>query len=115
MTPNTFAGLGLLLALPFILTNFVVSLQLEPTYSWLGSIPFLRNSPIFPLALLLLFPIGAFIAARPLFDKTSQKKQKFLWLNIVVTVTLLVLFIPVFSALSVELYRCEILQIPNCD
>lgn len=33
----------------------------------------------------------------------------------VMSIILIVIFIPIFTALVGEMYRCEILKIPNCD
>lgn len=97
--------IGLLLALPFVIANFIVSLQIEPFYSFLESFPVIRNSPVLPLVLLLLFPLGAFISIRE--EKSA--------LNIIVAAVLIIVFIPLFFGLAEEMYRCDILKIPDCD
>lgn len=112
MTARRSALLGSLCALPFVLMNFVVALRVEPFYANLGSVPVIRNSPVTPLLLLLLFPVGAFVAMRPLF--AGGKKSGYA-INILVSMLLIATFIPLFLALGQDLYRCDILQIPNCD
>jgi hypothetical protein len=101
---------GFLFSLPFIFTNFVVSLRIEPIYSFLGSFPSVRNSSFLPLILLLLFPVGAFIAIKPML-----RKKKFYMANTMVALFLIVVFVVLFAVLGQELYRCDVLQIPNCD
>ncbi len=113
--PTQVALTGLLFALPFILANFVVALRLQPLYTWLGSVETLQQTPVLPLLLLLLFPVGAFVAARPLLEKDSKGKRQFYILNAALATTLIVLFVVMFSALGEEIYRCEVLHIPNCD
>jgi hypothetical protein len=109
--PNFAAIIGFLFALPFFIINFIVALRIEPLYSILGAYPALRNTPILPLLLLLLFPIGACISAYPMF----QGKQKIYITNTIVVIVLMVVFFILFYALGEELYRCEIAKIPNCD
>jgi hypothetical protein len=113
MSPNRSAFVGFLFSLPFIITNFIVSLRIEPIYSFLGSFPVIRNSPFIPLILLLLFPIGAFIALYPMLQ--ANKKRNFYIANSIVAIILLVVFFILFVALGEEIYRCDILRIPNCD
>jgi hypothetical protein len=113
-TPKKTAIVGALFALPFFLANFVVALRFEPFYSLLGIIPAMRKTPILPLLLLLLFPIGAYIAIRPSIQKKSGKR-KFYIANTFIAAFLLVFFFIVFTALGEEFYRCDILHIPNCD
>lgn len=113
--PKSAALIGFLFAVPFLAINFIVALHIEPFYSFLGSFPAIRATPLTPLLLLLLFPIGAFIALRPMFQKTPDGQRRFLIGNSLVALTLLAFFLVVFSALGEEFYRCEILHIPNCD
>jgi hypothetical protein len=107
------ALLGFLLATPFLVLNFIVALRIEPAYSLLGLFPAMRNSPFLPLGLLLLFPIGAYISLRPWIE--NKKKGGGYMLNVLVAGLLLLLFVPIFSALASELYRCSVLLVPNCD
>lgn len=93
MTPKTAAFSGLTFSLPFILLNFVVSLRLEPFYSILGSVPAIRNSPVLPLLILLLFPVGAYVAVKPILGKDKQKAYIF---NLIVAGILLIVFAILF-------------------
>jgi ethanolamine transporter EutH len=106
---------GLLFILPFFILNVIVALRFDPFYSLLGAVPAIRNSTLLPLILLLLLPIGAYVAARPMLQKDESGKRKMLILNSIVAVTLIALFIPVFFGLGQDMYRCDILHIPNCD
>lgn len=114
MSSTSAAFVGFLFALPFILTNFVISLRINPFYSFLDTFPAVRNSSMFPLLLVLLFPMGAFIALQPML-KTSNGKRKFYFINSAVASIMLVVFILLFSALVGDAYRCDVLKIPNCD
>jgi hypothetical protein len=108
--PSTSWIYGFLFSLPFLLLNCIVALRIQPFYSWLELVTPVRRSPMLPLFLLLLFPVGAYVAARPMIER-----KKFYLLNSLVAVALLIFFFVVFPALSIEAYRCDVLVIPNCD
>jgi len=112
---NRAALIGFLYTLPFIILNFVVTLRLEPLYSFLGSFPAIRNSPYIPLILLFLFPIGAFIVTRPMLQKGITGTRTFYALNAVLALIILGVFVVFSYGLGQDLYRCEVLKIPNCD
>ncbi len=112
---NRSALFGFLFAVPFIVANFVVVLHLEPLYSFLGSFPLLKNSAFMPLFLLLLFPVGAFIAIRPVLQKGVDGKRQWYMLNILMPTLLLASFALIFTAFAEDIYNCDILRIPNCD
>ena len=115
MDPHSAALVGFLFSLPFVITNFIVSSHIEPLYSFLGSFPSVRKSPFLPLALLLLFPIGAFISIRPMLYKGANGKRKIYILNTILAVILIGFFLLFFLALGEEMYRCNVLKVPNCD
>jgi len=114
MNSKSAAFVGFLFSLPFVITNFIVSLRIEPFYSFLGTFPAIRNSTMFPLLLLLLFPVGAFIALQPVLKK-SNGKRKFYFINITLASILIIIFLFLFFALAGDTYRCDVLKIPNCD
>lgn len=114
MSSKTAAFVGFLFSLPFIITNFIVSLRIQPFYSFLEIFPDVRNSTLLPLLLTLLFPVGAFIALWPMV-KLSNGKRKFHFLNIALASVMLFLFFFVFFPLLGDTYRCDVLKIPNCD
>ncbi len=107
--------IGILFILPFILVNFIVALRLEPFYSFLGSFMLIRNSTLTPLVLLLLFPIGAFVAARPMIRKNADGNRRMHLVNAIFVTTTIIIFLVLFAVLGEEAYRCDVLQIPNCD
>jgi hypothetical protein len=116
LSDPTFAAItGVLFALPFFILNAIVAMRIEPIYSFLGMYPAIRNTPLFPLVMLLLFPVGAFVAAFPMMQKSANGKRKFYLVNAVIALILLVVFLVIFSALGQEFYECDMLKIPNCD
>lgn len=115
INPNKAALIGFLFTLPFVVTNFIIALRIEPFYSFLGSFPIIRNSPFVPLLLLLFFPVGAYIATAPMLQKAPGAKRKVYVINSVIAVVIVAIFLVLFYALGEEVYRCEVLKIPNCD
>ncbi len=107
--------IGIIFVLPFILMNFIVALRLEPFYSFLGSFELIRNSTLTPLVLLLLFPIGAFVAVRPMLRKNADSNRHIYVANTIFAIITIIIFLVLFAALGEEAYRCDVLQIPNCD
>ncbi len=113
--PALAATIGFLFAIPFLIMNFIIALRLEPFYSFIGSFPAIRNATLTPLVLLLLFPIGAYIAALPMLRKDTNGKRRMLVANSIVIVIMLAVFVVLFTALGEDFYRCDILGIKNCD
>lgn len=109
------ALLGICFSLPFFVTNAIVTLRINPWYSILEAFPHVRNSPFLPLGLLLFFPVGAYIAATPLLPKKPGAKSRMITTNFIVTFLLLAAFTILVTALGWELYRCDVLHIPQCD
>ena len=114
--PKSAALVGFLFALPIVVMNTIVGSRIEPFYSLIR--PGLHTSPLEYVLLsviLLLLPVGAFIAVRPMFRKGANGERKFYLLNIIIAAILLAGFIALSVGLGSEIYRCDVLQIPNCD
>lgn len=93
----------------------IVSFRIEPLYGAFSSVPGVRNNPLLPLFLLVLFPVGARVAASPMLPQKKGARSRFILLNFTVTFLLLAAFSVLTTALGWELYRCEIARIPQCD
>jgi len=110
-SPGIAAAAGLACLAPLLAMNAVVSLRLEPYLTWLR--PDTHSNPrewtLIVIALLLM-PLGAFLAARPLWTQ-----RRFFWLNASLALALVVLFSLLSFGIGEEVYRCEVLGIPNCD
>ena len=107
--PPVAALVGSALVVPLLALNLTVENKVEPFFSAI------RSSPLEHVLLavsLLLLPVGAFVALRPIWRTGRPSTHVANWLVAAVLVGL-------FGALSVgigeEVYRCEVLQIPNCD
>lgn len=116
--PRRAAFVGLLFVVPFFTVNTIVGARIEPFYSLLRPAGF-HTGPseyILLFVLLLLLPLaGAFIAARPMFGKKPEGEKRFYLLNIIVAVVLLTGSITLSIGLGTEVYRCDVLKVPNCD
>ncbi len=113
--PYRSALIGFLFAAPFFLMNLVIVMQIEPVYSFVGSFPAIRESTLTPTILLLLFPVGAFIALRPLVANERSGTRMMYALNCIVAGLLMATFVFLFSGIAKDFYKCDILHIPNCD
>ncbi len=110
-TPAFAALAGMACFGPFFLLNLIVVFRLEPYITWLR--PDTHSNPlewtIIAIALLLM-PAGAYLALRPTFAL-----NRFFWFNAFVAVILVGIFLTLSYAIGEEVYRCEVLGIPNCD
>jgi hypothetical protein len=114
--PRSAALVGLLFLAPFVLLNAIVGNRIEPFFSLIR--PGLHTSPfeyILLVIVLLLIPVGSFIAIRPLFQRRAEGKRIFYLVNIILAALLLMVFFVLVVALGSEIYRCDVRQIPNCD
>ena len=114
--PKSAALLGFLLILPFLTLNMVVANRIEPLFSLIR--PGIHTSAfeyVLLAIVLFLIPVGAFIAIRPMLEKGSDGKRKFYLANGVLAAILLLVFVLLSVGLGSDIYRCDVLQIPNCD
>jgi len=114
--PKSAALIGLLFIVPLIALNKIVGDRIEPFFSLIR--PGIHTSPLeyvlLPIVLFLL-PVGAFIAIRPMLRKEANENRKFYLVNGTLATLLLAVFILISFAWGSEIYRCDVLQIPNCD
>jgi hypothetical protein len=109
------AIIGGLSALPFFAANAIVAQRIEPFFSLIRPGPHTSTFELVLLAVVLLcLPAGAYVAARPLFDPQARRPSAWL-VNGTISVVLLVAFVVISTALGGDIYRCDVLGIPNCD
>jgi len=114
--PKPAALAGFLFALPFLVMNTIVGSRIEPFYSLIR--PDTHTSPfeyVLLAVVLLLLPVGAFIAVRPMFQKGVDGERKFYPVNIILAAILVTGFVALSVGLGSDIYRCDVLLIPNCD
>lgn len=114
--PLPAALIGVLLFLPFVSLNLIVGNRIEPFFSLIRPA---AHTSRFEYALLitaiLLILAGALIAILPIAQKGPDGRRKLYLVNGVLGVLLLAVFVLIALALGEEFYRCDVLQIPNCD
>lgn len=113
--PKSASFIGFLFTLPFAGLNVIVAKRVEPLFSLIR--PGLHTSPfeyVLLFIVLLLLPIGAFIALGPML-RVVDGKRRFYPVNGVTAAVLLIVFAVLSIGLGSDIYRCDILQIPNCD
>jgi hypothetical protein len=116
VNPNLIALLGLTFSLPFLFLNAIIGNRIEPIFSFIR--PDIHTSQLEYLLLLTsvsLLPIGGAIAIRPVFQKTAGSNQKIYLLNYASSLVLFILFALLVIGLGSDIYKCDILKIPNCD
>lgn len=110
LRPNTAIIVGLIFALPFAIANTIAVTGAAPMYSWLVGL-----GPYIIFAVLALGFIGGVVTLVPLFRKDVNGTRRFFVFNALVGIALILFFTVVGYALGEEIYRCDILKIPNCD
>lgn len=120
LNPKSAALIAFLFTLPFMVLNTIAGNHIEPFYTI-----FMVNTgggfwdhPIGHISLiiaLLLLPAGAVISIRPMLQRQADGTRRFLFINTLLAVILLTFFFLVSNALISEIYRCNVLDIPNCD
>jgi hypothetical protein len=109
------ALLGGLSVLPLVTANAIVAQRIEPFFSLIRPGP---HTSAFELVLLVFvlacLPVGAYVAARPLLDARARRPSAWL-VNGTISAVLVVTFVVISTALGGDLYRCDVLQVPNCD
>jgi len=110
------AAAGLAFGAPFLLLNTVVALRLEPYFTMLRPGP--HTGPVeIPLlvVVLLLMPVGAFVALRPLRSADVDGRRSVPIVNVLVALVLVGGFLVIGGALGEEIVRCDVLGVPRCD
>ena len=115
-SPKAAALLGAAFILPLVVANTIVANRIEPFFSFIRPGP--HTSAVEYVLLCVVFaclPVGAFIAARPLFARDADGRRPVFLLNGLTAVFMLAVFAWLVAGVGVEIYRCDVLKIPNCD
>jgi hypothetical protein len=106
---------GLAFALPFLVLNAIVGGRVEPFFSLLR--PGVHTGPLeYPLlAVVLLLPAGAVVALRPALQAGADGHRSYPLANMLIAALLVAAFLLIGFVLGQEIYRCDVLGIPNCD
>jgi hypothetical protein len=115
MKPGARALIGGLFIVPFAAANAIVGNRIEPFFSFIRPGPHTSAFEYVLLAVVLAcLPVGAFIAAQPML-KTGADGRRVHLANAAVALVMLALFVILSVGLGSDIYRCDVLQIPNCD
>lgn len=107
---------GALFLLPFIAANAIVGNRIEPFFSLIRPGPHTgpREYALLGVVLLLIL-VGAAVAARPIVRRNANGDRRFYPVNAAVAVLLGMAFVVLSLGLGADIYRCDVLDIPNCD
>lgn len=116
-----FALVALLLAFPIGLIFSAIVFEWQMVESALKSL--LTNDGdqpnmvgrIIMLSGLLALPVALGVGLWPMVRKAQDGKRHFYIANAMVTMLVAALMVPTWGELAQEVYRCDVLQIPNCD
>ncbi len=110
------ALIGGLFIVPLLAANLIVSRRIEPFFSFIRPGPHTSAFEYLLLGIVLAcLPVGAFIAARPLCRRGANAKPSAYLINELLVAGMLALFVLLSTTLGAEIYRCDVLGIPNCD
>lgn len=111
LTNNRFLLLGILLSLPFLIANVLVATQAKFFISLLRPLGHTTSyEQILVLALIALVGVGGLIALLPIV-----RDRRLYTLNAIVGAVLITFALFAGYGLGVDVYHCDILNIPNCD
>jgi hypothetical protein len=110
------AIVGLGFALPFLALNLVVAERIEPLFSIVrpGEHTGILEYPLLAIVVSLL-PVGAAVALSPMWREGGDGSRGHSLANIVVAALLITCFLVIAIVLGGEIYRCDVLHMPNCD
>jgi hypothetical protein len=121
MSPKASALIGALLALPMGILIPAVAFELWPIESALkamltidGSQPNALGSVVIFGGLLAL-PVALAVSVWPMARKGADGRRRLYVVNLALAAVIVALMAPTWGGLAEEVYRCDILQIPNCD
>jgi len=114
--PYLAALAGLAFIAPAFIANAIVANRIEPFFSMIRPGPHTSTGEYVLLAIvLLLLPIGAFVALRPTIAKGEDGRRRLLPLNILIALAMVSLFVLISKEMGTEVYRCDVLKVANCD
>ena len=114
--PHAAAVTGALTLAPLAALSAVVGERIEPFFSLIRPGPHTGAAEhLLLVAALLLLPVGAFVAGRPLTQRGPGGMRPLHALNGAVVALLASAFVAISFGFGAEIYRCDVLRIPNCD
>lgn len=121
MIPSRAAILAAIMAFPMAVLIPSVFLDIDIVESALKSI-FTTNGAdlngigrIFVFGGLVLLPVAFVTAISPMLRRGADGRRRIYVANLIIAVIVLALLSPVVNGIGEEIYRCEVLDVPNCD
>jgi hypothetical protein len=116
-TNPTFAAvIGSLSILPFLAANAVVGNRIEPFFSLIRpGIPTSAREYVLLSILLVLLLLGALLAGLPMLHRGHDGRRRIYPVNAAVAAFLCLVFVVLSVGLGSDIYRCDVLEVPNCD
>jgi uncharacterized membrane protein YidH (DUF202 family) len=107
---------GTLCLVPVVTANIIVGHRIEPFFSLIrpGLHSSTREYVLLGIVLLSIL-VGATVAARPMARRSANGSRHFYPVNAAVAVLLSLAFVVLSLGLGSDIYRCDVLGVPNCD
>lgn len=121
MSSRTSVLTAFLLSLPMAVLLVVMVFEITPVEIFFKS--FLTNDGskpntfglVYMIGSLIALPIGLVMSLLPMFKKDKKGKRHFYLVNAAIAALIIILMVPTWGGLLKDIYRCDILHIPNCD
>jgi hypothetical protein len=119
--PKSAALTGFILFLPLFLLNWMAALDIEAFdifFRSIFSIDMYRINPLGSFVItvaILLLPVGVIFTLWPVLQKGGDGKRRLYIVNLILATFIFVCFVIFVGAMLSEVYRCDVLLIPNCD
>lgn len=112
---------GIILALPLFLLNAMAAMDIpafQELFRGVFSLGMFVTNPVGSIvvtASLLLLPVASIVLVRPIFSKFPGGDAKLCIFNALLGALIFAFFCVFVGAMSMEVYRCDVLKIANCD
>lgn len=120
--PERYALVALALTIPIAILVAAISFKIEPLETALKEIfadendrPTVLGS-IYVFGGLLALPVALAVSLWPVLRDGLREARRHLYIaNLAMALVVLALMVPTWGAIAEEIYRCDVLRIPNCD
>jgi hypothetical protein len=118
MSPNAAALTSLLLALPMGLLLPAVVFDIEGLITSVLTDDGAQANPLglgVMLGALVALPVALAVSLTALLRRGADGRRRLSVVNLLLAAAVVTLMVPRWGGVAQELYRCEVLGIPNCD
>ena len=120
-SPKSAALIGFILLLPLFILNVMAGLDIEAFdifFRSIFSIDMYRINPLGSFVItvaILLLPVGLIFTLWPMLRKGADGKRRLYIVNLILAAFIFVFLVIFVGGMTSEVYRCDVLRIPNCD